>query len=229
MSRTTLIAVAMALAAIASAQASDRNKEKAVPASDPASAPAEKLDPKKVDLSKVDPEKVDWSKVDWKKRLTPEEYRITRKAGTERAFTGRYWNFFGDGQYRCVNCGLPLFDSDSKFESHCGWPSFDKSIAKNAITEVPDDSLGMVRTEIRCRRCGAHLGHVFDDGPTETGVRYCVNSASTKFIDAEKLAAEEASTSASGKSSKDADKAAHQPGKADAPPTPAATQDKSAN
>jgi peptide methionine sulfoxide reductase msrA/msrB len=135
----------------------------------------------------TDPEKIDWSKVDWKKRLTDEQYYVTRQAGTERAFTGKYWNFFGDGQYKCVNCGLPLFDSSSKFESHCGWPSFDRSLAKNAITEVQDRSHGMVRTEIRCRRCGAHLGHVFDDGPTDTGVRYCVNSASTDFVEREEL------------------------------------------
>ena len=130
-------------------------------------------------------EKVDWSKVDWKKRLTPEQYAVTRQAGTERAFTGEYWNLFQPGQYRCSNCGLPLFDGESKFDSHCGWPSFDKALAKDSVTEHADNAHGMVRTEVRCRRCGAHLGHIFDDGPTKTGMRYCMNSVSLKFMPTE--------------------------------------------
>jgi peptide-methionine (R)-S-oxide reductase len=130
----------------------------------------------------VDPEKVDWSQVDWKTRLTPEEFHILREAGTERAFTGEYWNTFNEGQYNCKGCGLPLFKSDAKFDSHCGWPSFDEAINKDAIVEIPDDSYGMHRVEVRCRRCGAHLGHIFDDGPTATGMRYCINSPSIKFV-----------------------------------------------
>ncbi len=132
-----------------------------------------------------DPEKVDWSKVDWKKRLSPEVFAITRKAGTEHPFTGKYWNTFDDGQYQCSNCGLPLFESTSKFDAGCGWPSFDKTVAKDSVVELSDNTLGMRRIEIRCRRCNAHLGHVFDDGPTATGLRYCMNSASLNFIPAD--------------------------------------------
>ena len=184
MSRTSLtLALTVVLAAACGLAAAEKKKERSVdPAAKHASEHEEKLDPNKVDLSKVDPEKVDWSKVNWKKKLTPEQYAVTRRAGTEPAFTGKYYDFFENGEYHCVNCGLPLFDSKAKFESGCGWPSFDRSVAKNAITEIVDKSHGMVRTEIRCRRCGAHLGHVFDDGPTETGLRYCLNSAAMDFV-----------------------------------------------
>ncbi|RIK75415.1 MAG: hypothetical protein DCC67_15365, partial [Planctomycetota bacterium] len=103
----------------------------------------------------ADPEKIDWSKVDWKKRLTRLQYHITREAGTERAFTGKYWDFFKPGQYRCVGCGLPLFESDAKFESDCGWPSFDRPISDKTLTEHVDFKIGYPRTEIRCRRCQA--------------------------------------------------------------------------
>jgi len=141
------------------------------------------------DAPGVDPEKIDWSKVDWKSRLSREEFDIMRLAGTERAFTGEYWDFFEKGAYTCRGCGLPLFESDAKFDSHCGWPSFDKSIAKDAIVEIEDESHSMRRTEVRCRRCNAHLGHIFDDGPTETGMRYCINSPSIKFVPAKDEAA----------------------------------------
>ena len=137
-----------------------------------------------------DPEKVDWSKVNWAKRLNRLQYNIMREAGTERAFTGKYWDFFKEGEYRCAGCGLPLFKSNAKFESECGWPSFDHSIAKDAITEHEDLSYGQRRIEIRCRRCESHLGHVFDDGPTKTGLRYCLNSASMKFVSAKELKSE---------------------------------------
>jgi peptide-methionine (R)-S-oxide reductase len=132
----------------------------------------------------TDPEKVDWSKIDWRSRLTPEQFAITREAGTERPFTGKYDKLFDAGQYNCVCCGLPLFESTSKFDSHCGWPSFDQTIAKDAVVELEDNSHFMRRVEIRCRRCNAHLGHVFDDGPTKTGLRYCMNSASLNFVPA---------------------------------------------
>jgi peptide-methionine (R)-S-oxide reductase len=137
-----------------------------------------------------DPEKVDWSKVDWRKRLTRMQYHILRQAGTERAFQNKFWDYFKPGEYRCAGCGLPLFESDAKFESDCGWPSFDKTIAKNAITEHVDYNIGYPRTEIRCRRCQSHLGHVFNDGPTQTGLRYCLNSAAMKFVHEKQLAAE---------------------------------------
>lgn len=134
-----------------------------------------------------DPDKVDWSQVDWRKRLNRLQYYITREAGTEQPFRNEFWNFFKAGQYRCVGCGLPLFESDAKFDSDCGWPSFDKTIDKKAITEHVDMKIGYKRTEIRCRRCEAHLGHVFDDGPTDTGLRYCLNSAAMNFVPEKQL------------------------------------------
>lgn len=134
-----------------------------------------------------DPEKVDWSQVDWRKRLTRLQYYITREAGTERPFRNEFWDFFKPGEYRCVGCGLPLFESDAKFDSECGWPSFDRTIAKDTVTEHVDLKLLQPRTEIRCRRCEAHLGHVFNDGPTDTGLRYCLNSAAMKFVSEKQL------------------------------------------
>ncbi len=118
---------------------------------------------------------------EWKKILSPEQYRILRKKGTEQPFTGEFDHFFGDGTYFCAGCGQQLFVSDSKFDSGCGWPAFDKEVEKGVIEYIFDKTFGMVRTEILCNNCGGHLGHVFDDGPTETGQRFCVNSAALKF------------------------------------------------
>lgn len=118
--------------------------------------------------------------INWKEVLTPEEYHILREKGTERPFSGKYNNFFEEGKYVCAGCGTVLFTDEQKFQSSCGWPSFDDAVP-NTIEETRDLSYGMVRTEITCKKCGGHLGHVFDDGPTKTGIRYCVNSVSIKF------------------------------------------------
>ena len=118
---------------------------------------------------------------EWRSELTPEQYQVLRKAGTERAFTGKYWDCHDDGTYVCVCCDAPLFSSETKYESGTGWPSFFEALDKEAVDEETDTSHGMVRTEAKCANCGAHLGHVFPDGPRPTGVRYCMNSASLKL------------------------------------------------
>lgn len=125
--------------------------------------------------------KVTKSDEEWKKELTPEQFRVLRLKGTERAFTGELTDNHAPGQYKCAGCGLVLFASEAKFDSGCGWPSFDRPMDTNAVAEHVDTSYGMHRTEVLCPRCGGHLGHVFDDGPTKTGLRYCINSVSLKF------------------------------------------------
>jgi peptide-methionine (R)-S-oxide reductase len=143
---------------------------------DPDPAPPETTSMTAPDAQPAPPKK-------WRRRLSPEEYRVTREKGTERPFTGRYWNTKTPGTYVCVGCDQILFRSTEKYDSGCGWPSFwDDAKDGNVVTEI-DRSLGMVREEILCSRCGAHLGHVFDDGPPPTGRRYCVNSAALRLVE----------------------------------------------
>jgi methionine-R-sulfoxide reductase len=126
-------------------------------------------------------QKVYRTEEEWKKILTPEQYHVLREKGTDAPFTGKLTLNKEKGNYSCAACGNELFTSDMKFESHCGWPSFDKEIEGGKIVTKTDTSYGMVRTEILCAKCGSHLGHLFDDGPTESGLRYCVNSTSLEF------------------------------------------------
>ena len=131
-------------------------------------------------------EKIQKSDAEWRQQLSDEEYEVTRKKGTERAFTGKYWNTQKHGTFQCVCCGEPLFDSATKFDSGTGWPSFYQPIDESKVELETDESYGMVRTEVMCRRCEAHLGHVFPDGPKPTGLRFCINSAALRLKEDEK-------------------------------------------
>ncbi len=130
--------------------------------------------------------KINLTDEQWKARLTPEQYYVLREKGTDRPFTGKYYLHNDKGVYSCAGCGQQLFTSDMKFDSDCGWPSFDKELAGGRIKQVKDTSFGMERIEIVCAKCGSHLGHLFDDGPTLTGMRYCINSTSIEFKKAAK-------------------------------------------
>lgn len=145
------------------------------------SQPKQNANSKKVNAMDTT-QKVVKTEEEWKKVLSPEQYAVLREKGTDRPFTGKYYLNTDKGMYVCAACGNELFSSDMKFESSCGWPSFDREIAGGKIKTVVDKSHGMVRTEILCGKCGSHLGHLFDDGPTKTGMRYCVNSTSLNFL-----------------------------------------------
>ena len=124
----------------------------------------------------------------WREQLTAAEFYVLREKGTERAFTGEYWNVWENGTYHCRGCGELLFQSDTKFDAGCGWPSFDRPATDGVVAEARDASHGMIRTEVLCQKCGGHLGHVFPDGPTETGQRYCINSLSIKLKEGDQSA-----------------------------------------
>jgi peptide-methionine (R)-S-oxide reductase len=145
------------------------------------SQPSEKQKKEKAKISADTNKVINRTEEEWKAMLTPEQYSVLREKGTDRPFTGKYYLHKDNGMYVCAACGNELFTSDMKFDSECGWPSFDKEVEGGKIKKVVDRSHGMVRTEIVCARCGSHLGHLFDDGPTLTGQRYCVNSTSIDF------------------------------------------------
>jgi peptide-methionine (R)-S-oxide reductase len=127
------------------------------------------------------PRAVQKTDAQWRSQLDPVQYQVARQAGTERAFSGRYWDHWDAGQYNCIGCGTPLFTSGTKFDAGCGWPSYSEPINSEVVERIVDSSHGMVRIEVRCNQCGSHLGHVFPDGPQPTGERFCINSASIAF------------------------------------------------
>jgi len=130
-------------------------------------------------------DKIEKSDAEWRQQLDDDQYHVCREKGTERAFTGAYWNTKTEGTYRCVACGEPLFSSETKFDSGTGWPSFYRPVGDDAVETETDQGFGMTRTEVHCRRCGSHLGHVFPDGPQPTGLRYCINSVSLDLDESE--------------------------------------------
>ena len=125
--------------------------------------------------------KVHKSEAEWRAKLDPMQFEVARHAATERAFSGKYWDHWDNGQYKCIGCGTPLFESHTKFDAGCGWPSYFEPVNSEVIERIVDKSHGMVRVEVRCNNCGSHLGHVFDDGPQPTGERFCINSAAINF------------------------------------------------
>jgi peptide-methionine (R)-S-oxide reductase len=135
--------------------------------------------------SKEEADKLALSNDEWKDILPADVYQVARQKGTEKPFTGKFWNSFDTGTYYCSACGNPLFRSEGKFESSCGWPSFFEPISKGSLIYAPDNAYGMQRTEVMCGRCNAHLGHIFEDGPPPTGLRYCINSVSLDFDEAQ--------------------------------------------
>lgn len=199
--RASLALLVLATATlVACSNAPAPSGEPAAPAASPATAPAESAPAasrpnpehsaapsmeKPLSMENLMPDgpdgKVVRSEEEWKRILTPEQYRILREKGTERAWTGEYNETMTPGTYECAGCGTVLFRSEGKFIAHCGWPAFDRAADGVKITETNDTSHGMVRTEVTCPKCGGHLGHLFDDGPTETGMRYCINSVSIKL------------------------------------------------
>jgi peptide-methionine (R)-S-oxide reductase len=181
--RTFLISTAAAVAGLALWQwRKPRLVEVAAAASEPKEVTVVQFSDSGQRLNKVHIPKVVKSADEWRKQLGSNAYDITRNADTEFAFSGKYWNLHDKGLYRCICCDNALFDSATKFESGTGWPSFWQPIAKENVTEIRDTSLGMVRIAVSCTECDAHLGHVFDDGPRPTGLRYCMNSASLRFV-----------------------------------------------
>ena len=132
-------------------------------------------------MSAIEDRKIQKTDAEWQAQLDPMQYQVARHAATERPFTGKYWDHWGAGSYNCVGCGTPLFEADTKFDAGCGWPSYSRSINSEVIERVEDRAHGMVRVEVRCNKCGSHLGHVFEDGPAPTGERFCINSAAIDF------------------------------------------------